>query len=146
MYIKNNFLGKKIVCKIIQYNLMSLSNWNPFANGDNVINNTGFKLVLKPNTPNEHRFRSYITTKYVKSLRDTGCMIVMIEAADTGSPNGIFILSRNVKSEQGNVVALCPYQRELQVYWNPHEHPSIQVIPKVESVSSIVCNVRVIQP
>jgi len=125
---------------------MNLNSWIPFGN-NNDVRNVGFQLVFKSNIPNERRLRSYITTKYVKSLRDTGCMIIMIEATETGSPNGIFVLSRNEKSEQGNVMALCPYQRELKVYWNPHEHPSIEVIPKPnQAATSIVFNVRVIQP
>uniref|UniRef100_A0A6C0H7C8 Uncharacterized protein n=1 Tax=viral metagenome TaxID=1070528 RepID=A0A6C0H7C8_9ZZZZ len=50
--------------------------------------------------------QSYITTKYVKSFRDTGCMVIMLEAT-TGSPNGIFCLSRNTRSKQDKVILLC---------------------------------------
>jgi len=128
---------------------MNLNSLIPFGGNENDVRNVGFQLVLKPDTLTEgfssNRFRSHITTKYVKSLRDTGCMLIMIEATATGSPNGIFILSRNVKSDNGNVIALCPNQRELQIHWKPHEYPSIEVIAN-QSTKPIVYNIRVIQP
>ena len=125
---------------------MNLNSWISFGKNDNDdVRNVSFQLELKPDTLTEGRLRTHITTKYVKSLRDTGCMLIMIEATVTGSPNGIFILSRNAKSDKGNVIALCPYQRELQVHWNPLEYPSIEVIAK-QTTKPFVYNVRVIQP
>lgn len=131
---------------------MNIKDWIPFVKNENHetnLKNVRFQLVFQPYALNTETssnvFRSFITNKYVKSLRDTGCMIIMIEATATGSPNGIFILSRNVKSEKGTVVALCPAQNDLQVHWNPYEHPSIEIIPN-DSTKPIVYNVRVIQP
>ncbi|NBP13901.1 hypothetical protein EBU95_05795 [bacterium] len=137
-----------------------MNNWIQFGSNPSDTKNVSFQLVLKPTVQNEqfqsNFMQSYITTKYVKTLRDTGCMVIMLEATTTGSPNGIFCLSRNTKSEQGKVISLCqsPGESDLfQVEWNPHEHPCIKLrmkksfqADKPSGSKQVPFSVRVIQP
>lgn len=95
----------------------------------------------------------YITTSKVDGLKDTGCLIVLVESSHEGGPNGIFMLARSNKTQQGVVNRLCHSPGgngdELHIEWNPYEHPHVLIRHKFQLYKphqEMTFSIRVIRP
>jgi len=86
-----------------------------------------YEKLLQPDT---YRVRFYINNWLVKKMTDTGCYIVLVKDTKPNGPNGVFAISKSLKSMSGNIVSLV-YSRgessDFHLEWNPLEYPSVVV-------------------
>lgn len=71
----------------------------------------------------------YITSKYVPTIKDTGCYMIMVESQISEGPNAIFCIARSDKSKSGTVQTIVSSvgksNDRLEIKWNPMEYPCI---------------------
>ena len=84
------------------------------------------------NYPREYSYTidiGYITSKYVPTIKDTGCYMIMIESQISEGPNAIFCIARSDKSKSGTIQTIVSSvgksNDRLEVKWNPMEYPCI---------------------
>lgn len=107
---------------------------NPFAGSrTNQNNDKSFELVKYVTERGMYDYQNitigYITSKYVRDIKDTGCYLIMINSQINEGPNAVFCLSRSDKMKQGNVNTLVSSEGKvgdkLDIVWNPMEHPCV---------------------